>query len=234
VGPVQMPRATQVRVAEWPGGGGSKVIGKGAICRIGVFYDGSYFTYAQWYFYHERGLGWLAFQPFHAFLEQFISQKEQGFASYKVVYASWHQGLFASKDATSDQLARERNLYHDLMHAGVDAKYLPMSQKEGEKGTDVAIAVDALQVGLDGKIDIAVLATGDGDFVPLVRALNKEGIRVLAAYFEYVPKVGRKSFINERLLAASNYAVNINSLEKDKEYSTLFKTMFRRPEDQKK
>lgn len=35
-----------------------------AFCRIGVFYDGSYFTYAQNFFYHNRKLGWLDFQPF--------------------------------------------------------------------------------------------------------------------------------------------------------------------------
>jgi len=64
--------------------------------------------------------------------------ESRGFASYKVVYAAWHQGLFTTKDATFDQLKRDRNLHHDLMHAGVDPKYLPMSQKVGEKGVDVA------------------------------------------------------------------------------------------------
>lgn len=48
-----------------------------------------------------------------------------------------------------------------------------MSQSQGEKGTDVALAVDALQTVLDDKIDVAVLVTGDGDFVPLARAMNK-------------------------------------------------------------
>jgi hypothetical protein len=37
-----------------------------AICRIGVFYDGSFFVYAQRYYYYERDLGWLVFQPLHA------------------------------------------------------------------------------------------------------------------------------------------------------------------------
>ncbi len=114
-----------------------------------------------------------------------MSRKEQGYSSYKVVYAPWHQGLFTAKDATEGQLRCDRNLYHDLMHAGIEAKYLPMSQQQKEKGTDVAMAVDALQIGLDGKIDVAVLVTGDGDFVPLVRALNKQGIRVLAAFFDF-------------------------------------------------
>lgn len=197
-----------------------------AICRIGVFYDGSFFAYAQRYYYHERKLGWLRFQPFHTFIEKFIANKEQGYASYRVVYAAWHQGLFTSKNATPEQLKMDRNLHHDLMHAGIEPKYLPMSQTQGEKGTDVALAVDALQVGLDDKIDIAVLVTGDGDFVPLVRALNKQGVRVLGAYFSYETKDGYKGFCNERLQSVINYAMDVSALESDKEYKEAFKTLF--------
>ena len=197
-----------------------------SICRIGVFYDGSFFAYAQRYYYHERDLGWLRFQPFHAFVESYLAQKEQGYASYKIVYAAWHQGLFTSTKATPEQLKSDRNLHHDLMHAGVEPHYLPMSQTLGEKGTDVALAVNALQVGLGGKIDIAVLVTGDGDFVPLVRALNKQGVRVLGAYFDFRAKDGKKSFMNERLLSVINYAVDINSLENNKDYRQAFKSLF--------
>lgn len=199
-----------------------------AICRIGVFYDGSFFAYAQRYFYRDRGLGWLRFQPFHTFIESFLSQKEQSYASYKVVYASWHQGLFTSAKATPEQLRSDRNLHQDLMHAGIEPRFLPMSQTLGEKGTDVALAVDALQIGLDGKIDIAVLVTGDGDFVPLVRALNKQGVRVLGTYFKYETKDGKKSFMNERLLSVVNYALDVNSLESDKDHKQAFKSMFRK------
>jgi uncharacterized LabA/DUF88 family protein len=202
-----------------------------AICRIGVFYDGSFFVYAQRYYYHERDLGWLVFQPLHTFIEAFIAEKEHGYTSYKVVYAAWHQGLFTSKKATPEQLRIDRNRHHDLMHAGVDPKYLPMSQTRGEKGTDVALAVDALQVGLGNKIDVAVLVTGDGDFVPLVRALNKQGVRVLGAYFKFQAKDGHESFINERLLSVVNYAVDINALENDKEYKQIFKSLFRKNGD---
>lgn len=202
-----------------------------SICRIGVFYDGSFFAYAQRYYYHERDLGWLRFQPFHVFVESFLAQKEQGYASYKVVYAAWHQGLFTSKNATPEQLKLERNRHHDLMHAGVEPKYLPMSQTQGEKGTDVALAVDALQVGLGEKIDIAALVTGDGDFVPLVRALNKQGVRVLGVYFNFKTKDGKKSFMNERLLSVINYAVDINSLENDKDHKQAFKSLFRKSTD---
>lgn len=207
---------------------------QGSICRIGVFYDGFFFTHAQRYFYHERKVGWLSFQPLHESLERFISTKEQGFASYKVVYASWHQGLFSAKDTTLKQFQSDRNLYHDLLHAGVEPKYLPMSQNQREKGTDVAMSVDALQIGLDGKIDIAVLVTGDGDFVPLVRALNKQGIRVLAVYFDFTDKSGRKCFINERLLNCCNYALDISELDKHRESKSSFKSLFRSSDEWKR
>jgi uncharacterized LabA/DUF88 family protein len=209
-----------------PNWGGTAMAEHGAICRLGVFYDGSFFSYAQNYYYHEREVGWLRFPELHRFLEKYVGLREQGFASYKVVYAAWHQGLFTSKDAKPDQLKRDRNRYHDLMHAGVEPKFLPMSQKQNEKGVDVALAVDALQVGLGQMIDVAVLVTGDGDFVPLVRALNKQGVRVLAAYFVFKTKDGGKSFINERLLAAANYAVDIDALGSSKEHKQDFVTLF--------
>ncbi|MBL8152430.1 MAG: NYN domain-containing protein, partial [Blastocatellia bacterium] len=101
-----------------------------------------------------------------------------------------------------------------------------------EKGVDVALAVDALQVGLEGKIDIAILVTGDGDLVPLSRALMKHGIRVGVIYFEYESEY-KKSFANERLLNACNYALNINRLEKDRRYQSLFRGLFRQPERNK-
>jgi uncharacterized LabA/DUF88 family protein len=89
--------------------------------------------------------------------------------------------------------------------------------------------VDALQIGLDDKIDVAVLVTGDGDFLPLVRAFNKQGIRVLVAYFDFTDGQGNKSFINERLLKCCNYAVDIGRLEGDKDFKSSFKNFFRKP-----
>lgn len=199
-------------------------------CRIGVFYDGSYFNYAQRYFYHQRKLGWLEFRFFHNLIENYIRTKEQGYNIYKIVYAAWFQGMFPVSQASEQQLRFDRNLYHDLMHAGITPKYLPTSQSgQPEKGVDVALAIDALQVGSEGKIDIAVLASGDGDLIPLVRALMKQGIRVMAAYFEY-DDGKHKSFINERLLAICNYEMNVNQLETDKDFKAAFRSLFRKPE----
>jgi hypothetical protein len=51
-------------------------------------------------------------------------------------------------------------------------------------------------------------------------------ISVIVAYFEY-QEGDRKSFANERLKEACNYALNMNSLEKDKDFKNQFKSLFK-------
>ena len=178
-------------------------------------------------------LGWLEFRALHGLIENFVRTKEQGYTHYRVVYASWFQGMFGVKDAEERHLRSERNLYHDLMHAGIEPKFMPMPQSgHDEKGADVALAIDAVQIGLEDKIDIAVLVTGDADFVPLVRVLMKQGIRVMAAYFEYQDGE-HKSFINERLANVCNYNLNISEMEKDKDFKAMFKGLFRTLDEKK-
>ena len=198
------------------------------ILRIGVFYDGSHFNYAQNHFWGKK-LGWLSFQPTHTLFEDFVRKRYQGFQDYKVVYAAWYQGLYTTTSATEKNLKLDRNRHQDLLHAGIEAKFHPMSQSQGEKGIDVAMAIDILQIGLDDTIDVAILVTGDGDFVPLVRALMKKGRGGIVAYFEYEDG-SRKSFANQRLKEACNFELNINALEKDKEYKNLFKSLFKQSE----
>lgn len=200
--------------------------------RIGVFYDGTFFIKAQNYFWGKK-YGWLTFQEFHKLLEKYVGIKEQGHSSYKVVYSAWFQGLFKESEATENNLRLDRKRHQDLLHAGIEPKNVPMSETKGEKAIDVYMAVETLQIGLDDKIDIAILVTGDGDYVPLVRTLMKNGIRVVIAYFEY-EEPNNKSFVNERLVSSANYSLNINSLENDRDFKADFKTIFRHPEDNKK
>jgi uncharacterized LabA/DUF88 family protein len=201
--------------------------------RIGVFYDGTFFTKAQRYFW-GRDYGWLSFPEFHRLLEVYIRTKEQGHSAYKVVYSAWFQGLYKESDASEKNLRDDRRKHLDQLHAGMEIKNVPMSESKKEKGIDVYMAVETLQIGLDDKIDVAVLITGDGDFVPLVRALMKNGIRVVIAHFKYQDSDGNDSFVNPRLVNSANYSVNINELENDKDFKADFKTIFRHSEDNKK
>jgi uncharacterized LabA/DUF88 family protein len=198
------------------------------LCRVGVFYDGSYFMLAQRDLFAADN-GWLEFRRFHRLVERQIAKQEPGFASTKIVYAAWFQGLHSTTQGDDADRLRDRRYHHDLLHAGIEAKWHPMSVETGcEKGVDVALAVEAMQVAHDDRIDVAVLVTGDGDMVPLAQALMKRGVRVLIAHFEYTLDENRRTWANERLLAASNYVLNINALEANEKTRAVFHGLFRK------
>ena len=54
-----------------------------------------------------------------------------------------------------------------------------------------SVAYDSLQAGLEDKIDVAALVTGDRDFVPLVRALQKAGVATTAVSLTFEGKVNK-------------------------------------------
>lgn len=53
-----------------------------------------------------------------------------------------------------------------------------------EKGIDVAIAVESLCLAYENAYDIALLISGDGDYVELVEALKRKGKHVEVAMFK--------------------------------------------------
>jgi hypothetical protein len=88
-----------------------------SLCRIGVFYDGSFFAYAQRHFYSRRKLGWLMHTPFHVLVESHIREKEPGYANYRVVYAAWFQALFTATKST-DQWGRAPKPFLSRINGG--------------------------------------------------------------------------------------------------------------------
>jgi len=52
-----------------------------------------------------------------------------------------------------------------------------------EKGVDVNIAVDMLRLAFLNYYEVAVLVSGDGDFVPVVKSVQDLGKKVINAYF---------------------------------------------------
>lgn len=176
------------------------------LCRIGVFYDGSYFNKAAAHLAKDKRLPWIRFEDLHSRLEKAVAELEPMFSAHRIVHAAWFQGLFA--EGTEEQLKRDRRLMLDLLHAGVDPRFFPNSTEGREKGIDVSLAVDAVQVALERKIDVAALVTGDGDYAPLARTLMKQGVRPMAAYFEYQGS-SDKGYVNQRLLRACTYQLDL-------------------------
>ena len=61
------------------------------------------------------------------------------------------------------------------------------------KGDDIYLATDMVSLAYENKYDIAILVSGDGDFVPAIKRVQKLGKNVENAYF----KVSRSTFLKE-------------------------------------
>ncbi|MBI2578338.1 MAG: NYN domain-containing protein [Candidatus Aenigmarchaeota archaeon] len=61
------------------------------------------------------------------------------------------------------------------------------------KGDDIYIATDMLSFAYENKYDTAILVSGDGDFVPAIRKVQKLGKKVENAYF----LVSRSNFLRK-------------------------------------
>ena len=59
-----------------------------------------------------------------------------------------------------------------------------------EKGVDVHIAVDMLKLAFLNYYDVAILISGDGDFVPVVKSVQELGKKVINAYFKDKERTG--------------------------------------------
>lgn len=54
-------------------------------------------------------------------------------------------------------------------------------RRSSEKGIDAAIATDLLSLAWEGVLDVAVLVSGDSDFVPAVERIQERGLKVVNA-----------------------------------------------------
>ena len=54
-------------------------------------------------------------------------------------------------------------------------------ERSPEKGIDAAIATDLLSLAWEGVLDVAVLVSGDSDFVPAVERIQEKGLKVVNA-----------------------------------------------------
>jgi uncharacterized LabA/DUF88 family protein len=102
---------------------------------------------------------------------------------------------------------------------------------------NIGIALDSL--ALSSKIDVAILVTGDGDFVPLVEKLSMEGVRVEIASFrettssELYNAADQVHVLDERvILSGVHFQPSLEEDEEQEEYEEeeeLVSSRARRP-----
>jgi len=193
------------------------------LIKIGVFYDGNYFAHvSNYYNYEHERKARLSISGLHDFIRKKISEVEKTDSRFcQIVDAHYFRGRLSSYEANErNKLLAERVFEDILMHEGVVTHYLPLKTREGrveEKGIDVWLALEVMELSIYKKFDTVVLVVCDGDYVPLVRKLNTLGIRVMVLGwdFEFVDdRTGklRKTITSIELLREVTYPTSMNEV----------------------
>jgi cold shock CspA family protein len=160
---------------------------EGKLTRIGIFYDGNFFFHvSNYYHYHHERRARISIGGLHAFVRQQVADCEQCDPRYcQIVDAHYFRGRLRAADAEDRDLLYKERVFDDvLVREGVTTHYLPLT-REGEKGIDVWLALEAYELSIYKRYDVIVLVVCDGDFLPLVRKLNTLGTRVMVLGWDF-------------------------------------------------
>lgn len=209
------------------------------VVKIGVFYDGNYFLHVSNYYnyFHPRRRR-ISIAGLHNFIREKVAEEMSvDYRLCHVVDAHYFRGRMSAYEASQrgNQLYNDRLFDDVLMSEGVVTHYLPLrnrGNRKEEKGIDVWLALEALELAWLKHYDILVLITADGDFVPLIRKVNTLGTRVMVLSwdFEYTDDTGREivTRTSQDLLEEVTYPIAMHELidnrvtGKDAQVSQLF------------
>ena len=210
------------------------------LIRIGVFYDGNYFLKISdyYYFQHERKAR-ISLEGLHEFIRHQVAEEEDvDVRLSQITESHFFRGRLSATEARDkDRLFHDRLLDDILMNLGVCTHYMPLKTRDGrlqEKGIDVWLALEALELALHKSLDVVVLIAGDSDYVPLIRKLNTVGTRVMLLNwdFKYEDFKGetRVTRASQQLLEQATYPVAMHAVidrglqEQDEVVEAMFVT----------
>ena len=149
-----------------------------SLTRVGIFIDGGYLiTASSYYAYnHQRGAR-LALQGLMDFACAFVADQMQTRRELcQVAAAHYYRGRLSASVAAHREVVEKERYFDDMLSKlGITPHYLPLV-RDAEKGIDVWFALDVFDMAIRNSYDVAVLITGDGDFVPLLQKLNERGV----------------------------------------------------------
>ncbi|OIQ96327.1 NYN domain protein [mine drainage metagenome] len=191
------------------------------LCRIAVFYDGTYFfKVSNYYLYQHERKARLSFKGLHAFIAAEVAKNEGVDARHcQIVDAAYFRGRLSAQQAFDQEKLYSDRIFEDvLMKANVTMfqRHLRTRHDGGfeEKGIDVWLALEAYEMASLKKYDVCVLVTGDGDFVPLVNKLNTLGSRVMLIGWDFSYERDGKTFTTQaatELIDHVNYPIMMDT-----------------------
>ncbi len=197
------------------------------LTRIGVFYDGGFFSHvSNYYCYEHQRQSRLSISGLHEFIRDAVASAEGVDKRYcQIVDSHYFRGRLSAAEARNRQILLAERQWDDvLMRAGIVTHYLPVGERDGrvigEKGIDVWFALEAFELAIYKRFDVSVLIACDGDFIPLVRKLNTLGTRVMLLGWDYsfVDADGntKKTVTSIQLLDEVTYPILMHTVIDDK------------------
>jgi cold shock CspA family protein len=192
------------------------------LTRVGVFYDGNFFSHvSNYYLYYHPRRARINVTGLHDFIRNEVANLEGVDERYcQIVDAHYFRGRFPAREAQNrNQLYGERLFDDVLVREGITTHYLPISA-EKETGIDVWFALEAFEQAIYKRFNICVLIASDGDYLPLARKLNTIGARVMVLGwdFKYVNDQGeeRETRTSQWLLSEVTYPVLMSTIIEDR------------------
>ena len=191
--------------------------------KIGVFYDGNFLLHASNYYnYIHPEKRRLSLSGLHQFIRNRVAQEDDAETSRcTIAEAHYFRGRLNAAEAAQrgNQLYNDRVFDDILMSEGIQSHYLPLRNLLGrkeERGVDVWLSLEAFELAVRGKIDVAVLIVSDTDYAPLIRKLTSLGVRVmlLSWEFEYVndDDVRMVTKTSHELLSLATYPIAMHNI----------------------
>ena len=167
--------------------------------RVAVFIDGNNFYFGLRKLYGKnRSLKNFYFEGF----AQFLAGKEK-------VVAIYYYNALLDRENNPQKYESQKDFFEKLKQIPNFHLVLCKLLKRNITGTnkfyyiikedDINMAVDMVENACDDNFDIAVLVSGDGDFVPAVRSVKKKNKFVKNIYFKNSSSRNLKNFCDESL-----------------------------------
>ncbi|MCS1417645.1 MAG: Cold shock protein ScoF [Verrucomicrobia subdivision 3 bacterium] len=155
--------------------------------RIAVFYDGNFFFHvSNYYRYSHPRKQRISIPGLHKFIRHHVAEVERADANYcHIVDAHFFRGRISARKADERQKLYAERVFDDiLMGEGVVTHYLPV-RRGAEKGIDVWLALEALELAIYKRFDVLVIICGDSDLIPLARKVNSLGTRIMLLGWDF-------------------------------------------------
>jgi len=151
--------------------------------RTSIFIDGNNFYHGLKFLYKEKKLIDFNFERFCGFL-----------AKGREIVNIFYYNAQLDKNKNSEKYESQQRFFSNLQKIQKMNIIMCKLLKRKIKGTrnyyyvlkedDLHMAVDIVEGACDNKFDVAILVSGDGDFVPAVESVRKRGKIVENIYFK--------------------------------------------------